>query len=67
MKKLLIGLIVVATACSLNSCSSGKGCKGGGWYGNRNLSSVPSQENLDAMICKDETEATMADYEPAMP
>jgi len=47
MKKLnlILALALFAAGSMLTSCSSGKGCKGGGWYGDRNLSSVtPARE-----------------------
>ena len=67
MKNLLIGFILLAAAFSMSSCSSGKGCKGGGWYGNRNLSFVPTDATTDADFCRDETKTKVADYEPATP
>ncbi len=39
MKFKFLGVILLAVfAISSTSCKSGKSCKGGGWYGNRNLS-----------------------------
>jgi len=46
MKKQTI-LIIAAlfiTTLSMTACKSSKGCKGGGWYGDRNLTYTPAQE-----------------------
>lgn len=45
MKKCtLLLLTFVFAVCSFTSCSkSGKACKGGGWYGDRNLSFETTQ------------------------
>ncbi len=42
MKKsnLILALTLFALGSMFTSCSMGKGCKGGGWYGDRNLSSI---------------------------
>ncbi len=42
MKKsnLILAFVLFVMGSMFTSCSSGKGCKGGGWYGDRNLSSV---------------------------
>jgi len=38
MKFKLLGVILMAVfVIAGTSCKSGKACKGGGWYGNRNL------------------------------
>lgn len=44
MKKSLIALGVVAITLLQFSCTSGKRCRGGGWYGKRNLSSIEKQQ-----------------------
>lgn len=47
MKKsnLALAVALFVAGSMFTSCSGGKGCKGGGWYGDRNLSSVtPAEE-----------------------
>lgn len=43
MKKFLLAtLLLTFTALSVTSCQ--KRCRGGGWYGDRNLGYVPKQQ-----------------------
>ena len=46
MKKqiLLLSSALFVIGMSMTSCSGGKGCKGGGWYGDRNLTYSPTPE-----------------------
>lgn len=50
MKKLNLALLILfASSCIFSSCSK-KSCRGGGWYGNRNLSYIPTKIELNADI-----------------
>ncbi len=44
-KSLILTLTLVFCLGMLSSCS--KKCKGGGWYGNRNLGYVPQENKKD--------------------
>lgn len=48
-KSLILTLTLVFCLGMLSSCS--KKCKGGGWYGNRNLGYVPQENKKD--VAKD--------------
>ncbi len=68
MKNLLNGFILLTAVFLMSSCSGNKRCGGGGWYGDRNLSFVPTDDAAtDADFCRDETTTKVADYEPAAP
>ena len=46
MKRLtILSLVLVFYLGLITSCS--KKCKGGGWYGNRNLGYVPAEKKID--------------------
>jgi len=45
-KSLILTLALVFCLGMLSSCSK-KSCKGGGWYGNRNLGYVPQKNKTD--------------------
>ncbi|MEM1323010.1 MAG: hypothetical protein AAGG75_22280 [Bacteroidota bacterium] len=44
MKKLNCICVLVLAVLMLGACSSKKRCKGGGWYGNRNLTMEDKQK-----------------------
>ncbi len=67
MKKWLFGFILLTVLSSLGACQRKNGCRGGGWYGDRNLSFVP-KANLDVnQDCNVKEEEILTDYEPVMP
>lgn len=63
MKKLLIGFILLGAAISMSSCSGGKNCRGGGWYGDRNLTVAPItiEKEDNTTLRKDKTKRIVTD------
>ncbi len=54
MKFKFLGVILMAIfAIAGTSCKSGKACKGGGWYGNRNLSYEATTDQQPIINTKD--------------
>lgn len=47
-RSLILTLALVFCLGMLSSCS--KKCKGGGWYGNRNLGYVPQKNKIDEAV-----------------
>ncbi len=47
MKKSVIVTLALFVGIGMFSSCSKKTCKGGGWYGNRNLSYVPQENKAD--------------------
>ncbi|MFT6320466.1 MAG: ABC-type phosphate/phosphonate transport system substrate-binding protein [Granulosicoccus sp.] len=47
-RSLILTLALVFCLGMLSSCS--KKCKGGGWYGNRNLGYVPQENKTDEAV-----------------
>ena len=41
---ILLVCALLVTAMSITACGGGKNCKGGGWYGNRNLTSIDAKK-----------------------
>jgi len=60
MKCKFLGVILIAIfAITGTSCKSGKSCKGGGWYGNRNLGYEASPNEKQPFKTK-ETESVLS-------
>lgn len=60
MKKFPILALVLLSFVAISSTSCNKNCKGGGWYGNRNLGHIETpQKSIDAVkpVSKIEEEA----------
>ena len=67
MKNWLFGILMLSILSSLGACSRHNGCKGGGWYGNRNLgfeTKVSPQQSQDCLVNEDEI---VAEEQTAMP
>ena len=61
MKFKFLGVILMTIfAFAGTSCKSGKSCKGGGWYGNRNLGYEATTDRQPTINAKD-TECTLSD------
>lgn len=58
MTRKVFFLSLVVCLFAMTACQSGKRCKGGGWYGNRNLTSIDKQnENkVDVKTIKEDCE-----------
>ena len=67
MKKWLFGLVMITFLSSFGACQRKNGCKGGGWYGNRNLSFVPKSTPAENLECEVKENEIVVDYEPATP
>jgi len=67
MKNWLFGFILLTCLSMLGSCSRHNGCKGGGWYGNRNLSFEPKVDPVKSLDCEVKDEEIVADEQTAMP
>lgn len=67
MRNWLIGFVLLTVLSSLGACKSGKTCRGGGWYGNRNLSFVPQTKSKVDLDCEVKDENILTDYEPVKP
>jgi len=63
MKKsnLFLAFSLLFLGSMLTSCSSGRGCKGGGWYGDRNLTNVTPAAETPEQSFEFYSEATCAD------
>lgn len=65
MKKYSIVLFALLFVVAIGSSSCSKNCKGGGWYGDRNLGFVPSKEKpantISPIMCEEvEIECTIS-------
>ena len=63
MKKsnLILVIALFALGSVFTSCSMNKGCKGGGWYGDRNLSNVTPAAETPQQSVEFYSEATCAE------
>jgi len=51
--KFLGAILITIFAIAGTSCKSGKSCKGGGWYGNRNLGYEATTDQQPTINTKD--------------
>jgi len=59
MKKYSVVLFALLFVVAISSSSCSKSCKGGGWYGDRNLGYIPTKEkpadNVSPIITEEDT------------
>jgi len=64
MKNNSIVLFALLFVFAIGSSSCSKSCKGGGWYGDRNLGFAPIKEqpvdNVNPVICEEEIECNIS-------